>query len=317
MPRNSKESQDDAHDIIVTSKKLNTNYVAEKIINTQESVRFPLRFRKGSLTVEAALILPLFLLVIAPVLKLFSFLEFQAEAFTALQATGRQLSGYYYAAEQLGSGEDDREEEKKELETIIGLGISLVASETVVRSTVLEKIPEDGDFYRDVRGGRDGIHFAGSRYDAEGERIVLEMWYEIRLPLLGETFLPAIHSLQKTSHRVWTGRDLPEKTEEEYVYVTETGKVYHTHLSCGSLSLRVNTVTPEALKTARNEAGEIYRACEICNATASGTLYISVYGNRFHSDRQCAGLKRTILTIPRSEIGDRALCKRCAAKGGS
>ena len=264
---------------------------------------------KGSLTVETALALPLVLAVLLALLQLITASVFQSRLQTAMSRVGRRLSYYYYAVEELKG-----EEERTLLSSLVEGAIFLAASETVIKGLVLDELKGDETAKYLVEGGKDGISFLLSHYDQSEETIYITASYTVRIPFLA--LLPGVPVYQGTAHRVWTGRAMQESTEEELVYVTEESKVYHTHLSCGSLSLQVKEILKAALSSARNSSGEIYRACEFCGNGSGDRVYISVYGNRYHYDRNCSGLKRTVSTIPKSQIGDRTLCKRCAKKSG-
>ena len=47
---------------------------------------------------------------------------------------------------------------------------------------------------------------------------------------------------------MWNGYEIPEPEDEEYIYVTENGRVYHTNRECTHIRLSVRVVeTAEAL----------------------------------------------------------------------
>lgn len=256
---------------------------------------------------ETALSLPLILTVLLALLQFIGASVFQAKLQCAMGSVGRRLSYYYYAVEELKG-----EEERSIVSSLVEGVVFLAASETVIKGLVMEELEGEKSPDQLVEGGRNGISFALSHYDSQSETIYLTASYRIRIPFL--EMIPGIQMYQGTAHRIWTGRPMQEGTSEELVYVTEDSKVYHSHLSCGSLSLRVKEIPKENLKEARNSSGEIYRPCEFCGSGSGERVFISVYGNRYHFDRNCSGLKRTVSTIPLSEVGDRTLCKRCAKK---
>ena len=102
-------------------------------------------------------------------------------------------------------------------------------------------------------------------------------------------------------------------SRETYVYVTPDGSVYHLYADCTHLDLSIQKVTVGMAKTAKNEYGERYKKCELCNETAESMLYITSDGNRYHSRRNCSGLKRTIRQVLLEEVGNRRCCIRCAS----
>ena len=61
----------------------------------------------------------------------------------------------------------------------------------------------------------------------------------------------------------------------------------------------------------RNVYREKYHPCEICGKKASGTVYITTDGNRYHSTLECSGLKRTVHKKELGDVGDLRPCSRC------
>ena len=114
----------------------------------------------------------------------------------------------------------------------------------------------------------------------------------------------------------WTGYDVTEieewKQQEQVVYITEYGKVYHKNRSCSYLALSIQVTNTVSVKDKRNEAGEQYLPCEYCKDDGIITVvYITSYGNRYHTTAKSQGLKRTVTKIPFSEIKEETPCKKC------
>lgn len=109
----------------------------------------------------------------------------------------------------------------------------------------------------------------------------------------------------------------PTPTEtDEIVLITETGYVYHRTYSCPNLKVKPVLVYFSTVSSKRNESGGKYYPCEHC---VKGNLslfecYITPDGDRYHSKKDCSGLKRTIFEVHLSEVGNRRECKRCRKK---
>ena len=97
------------------------------------------------------------------------------------------------------------------------------------------------------------------------------------------------------------------------VYVTVSGSVYHKKLNCSHLNLSVTKVSGGNVSSRRNENGEKYHACESCSRgqAPGSTVYITKSGNRYHNDKNCSGLKRSVRLVKESEAGNLHACKRC------
>lgn len=102
---------------------------------------------------------------------------------------------------------------------------------------------------------------------------------------------------------------------EQDVYITETGRVYHTSLSCTYLKLSISRLKFNDIGQLRNEGGGKYKPCEKCckenQPVGKADVWITNFGDRYHIVRSCSGLKRTIKKIKLSEAGSRTLCSKC------
>jgi len=116
-------------------------------------------------------------------------------------------------------------------------------------------------------------------------------------------------------YRKWTGYDVlagnDTSKEEEYVYITEYGNVYHRNRGCNHLNITVNVVACEEINSKRNNSKEKYKPCELCGGKGTGLLFITPEGNKYHCSADCSGLKRTVKTVRLSEVGGRGPCSEC------
>ena len=94
-----------------------------------------------------------------------------------------------------------------------------------------------------------------------------------------------------------------DSSNDEYVYVAETGGVYHTNMNCTYITVRIVDKNDVSL------AGKSY--CRHCiNHHASGR-YVTVSGSRIHKDINCSSLKRTVHMVRKSELDGLPLCSKC------
>ena len=145
----------------------------------------------------------------------------------------------------------------------------------------------------------------------------------IRLQKVIEAESPVgLLSLSKYKLRVqcvvkpWTGYDViggkKRLEEDSIVYMTEHGSVYHKNRACTHLALSIQAVASYGLSERMNEYGECYKICEYCGKNGIVTIvYITSYGNKYHTTIKCPGLKRTIKAIPLSQVKGVNPCKKC------
>lgn len=114
----------------------------------------------------------------------------------------------------------------------------------------------------------------------------------------------------------WTGYDVTKgkdrEEEEQIVYMTEYGSVYHKNRSCTHLSLSIQAVSSLEVKSKRNESGGCYYPCEYCDEEGIFTVFfITFYGDRYHTTTKCRGLKRSVRSLPISEVEGVKACSKC------
>ena len=245
------------------------------------------------LTVEAALVIPLFLLGICTLLGIIDLYRVQALVKTSLHQSAQEL-GMYASVESGDSG----------VNTPTG-----VLSSGVCIAYAKAHLPELGD------GA--AVSLIGSRY--ENHKIQLKATVLYQLPF---SILP-VSKLKVTNSSVvhaWTGYD-PKNTDNEgtdggeMVYVTEYESVYHTSESCTHLDLSVHRGTKTQVEQKRNEYGGKYHACERCGGD-SALVYYTEKGDCYHSQASCSGLKRTVRLVKKSEIQAYIQCERCRENAG-
>ena len=163
-----------------------------------------------------------------------------------------------------------------------------------------------------VLGGSKGVRCDGSRISPRTGIGEIKVTYEVRLPfpMFGT---PPIKYQEKMRIKAWVGYEKPGfgTNNEETVYITETGMVYHKNYQCTYLELSIHTVLPEEIDNLRNNSGGKYYPCEHCMRNGSKGVYITDTGNRYHSSLSCSGLKRTVYAVPMSEVVGKGACSRC------
>lgn len=286
----------------LTGKKLRK--VVKKLSPQKYSIKQGIRAfffapLQAALTVEAAIVVPIFLFFMIGVMQYGNVMETAVRFGTSLAETGKTMAMAAYVSRYGGDAGSAAE---------LAVG---ALSAVYAHSTVMDQA---GD-----TSAVKNANLALSSFLKEDESIDLILTYQMRSPF-AMVRLPGTFFIQRAKVRAWTGRIPPKKgdgsgedeTAKEMVYVTATGKVYHDDPDCTHLKLSVRAVDVEALGTVRNHNGGIYHACEKCGDGPHGsTVYITEEGNRYHSTLGCSGLKRTVRQITKEEAGNLRACTKC------
>ena len=256
--------------------------------------------RKGSLAVEASLILPLFLFFFLNLISILQLLSCYSRIEAALHQVARKWALYACAGEkEKGTGR------------LLSLALLPEELEKGIGKAYLDGSP--------VQNGKRGLQCYLSQVPDEEEVIDLVVCYRVTpvfaLPGFGE-----FKMVNRCRIRAWTGYDTAgkENTEtgtEELVYVTENGEVYHRDRQCTHLKLSISRAGEEELSGLRNQDGRRYIMCEKCGDDKKREFYyIADQGECYHTSLGCSGLKRRIMAVPISQVTGMGGCSRCCLR---
>lgn len=268
-------------------KTLSGNNQKKKNKNDSDhSEAYPYTCPKASMTVEAAVTLPLFVGFMVFLMFYFRIMQVQLGVEQAMAYTARIT-----AASTRETGEQISKAKARLLFT---------------GALKREKVP-----LKYVDGGMAGISV--SKSDFTEKEIIFRTSYKMTLPV--GFFGKLTHEVrQEVSARKWTGwiaQDNPE-ADGTYVYVTETGRAYHKSRDCAYLDLSIHRISSSDLKRKRNKNGERYRKCSsCCKKGREAAYYITDYGVLYHGSISCKNLKRTVYLIPIEKVGKRHGCGKC------
>lgn len=240
--------------------------------------------QKASLTIEAAVVIPITIGVLACILFLFRMIQVQVAIEECLMYVGRNLA----------------------VESCI-----LDSEETMFLTAemqLLDALDEHKLVEQYVRYGRYGVSLGKSKF--EGENITLCAEYEMKLSVRFFE-IDGIQMSSVNQFRKWKGSNA-EGELFEYVYVTESGRVYHQNLNCRVLDLSVSSIPLFEVKAIRGSDGQKYYPCELCLIQMdTDVVFYTNYGTRYHGDISCSALKRTVKKILKTESGNKKACSFC------
>ncbi|MEG1846851.1 MAG: hypothetical protein RRX92_01295 [Lachnospiraceae bacterium] len=261
--------------------------------------------KQGSITVEASLVLPLFLFAVVNLLSMLDILRLQSNMEATLHQIAKPMAVYAYAYDKMSPVEQPLLE---------GIG-SAVLSTTYLKEKVIQEAGKSYIASSPISGGVKGISCLHSKI-MQKDMIDIVADYKVHsaMPIMG---LGQMKMANRCRMRAWTGYDNTNAGEsgrlaESMVYVTESGSVYHSNRNCTHLTLSIQSASYHHIEKYRNQEGEKYHACESCGKETPGAVvYITGQGNRYHTSLHCSGIKRTVRLIPLSQVGGKGPCSRC------
>ena len=244
----------------------------------------------ASMTMEAAFIIPLFVFFTIALIHVINIVGFENRVNEAMYNAVRQCSVAEYVKEGTGNA-------------------------AIAHGLAIKDLCDPADTVG-VRGKAAGLIFL--RSDSDGENIDYILDYVVKSPA-GFLGIRDITCSQKLSVRKWIGNDDSngdrqgaENEKSEIVYITESGTVYHRDRECTHLRLSITAVSINDVENMRNNSQGKYYKCEKCHEpVGNGTVYITNTGDRYHSSKNCSGLKRGILSVLLKDIPEMPPCSRC------
>lgn len=279
---------------------------------------------KASLTVEASLVLPLFLFLFICLLYFIQIMTLQELLQEAITETGLGMAKAAYVYSDFQDIEDAKAADSSIFDEAIQIGLQeltgAVINNLVLRYAVGSRLNIDDINNSFIVGGYDGIRFEGSKVLQGNDDIDIVIRYRVSLPI--KIFgLYEMDMIQRVRLRGWSGYQLTplytiveeNDNEEAVVYITESGTVYHIKRECSHISLSIEAISGKPTWQ-RNKNGGKYYPCVACcldSAPDLGAYYITSYGDRYHRNKDCSKIKRTVREVPLSEVGGKSRCKRC------
>ena len=270
---------------------------------------------RASITVEAALVMPLFILAVVSLMQIMIFINIQMKVQSALYHQSMKVAGYSFLVESIEECLPDElaADDYKTAVNIVENGIT----EVLVKYMVVEELGEE--FFRTpwIDGGKSGIEVIFSLNPAD-RNIDVALRYELKLMynIFGINNIPVI---ARAVISRWSGVTRIEQSDEgvaedtNCVYITKNGTVYHIYKDCTYLSIKLTRVKYGEIGGKRNSSGGKYYPCSVCckNKTVMEYIYISKYGECYHSDNKCKKIYHNITEASPEEVKDRTLCSKC------
>ncbi len=237
---------------------------------------------KGSATLEAALVMPLFIFAILVLFHGIRLRMTEAIIYEAASETVEYMAELSYLEE---------------------------CNYLVPKMRIGEYVDNKGLVESYIADGLDGISFLGSEYLDEDGYVSLRVSYqvEINVPFIGDLSGERSYIIRQKAYK-GIGNDQVEgqlSDSDVYVYITDNREAYHTTRACTHLDL---SITPMAINKAKEKG---YTLCEFCQDVGGNSVLVTSYGNRYHTTTDCSGLRRTVYRVKKSQVEELGECMRC------
>ena len=240
------------------------------------------RKNKGSITVEASLVVPLFLFFLLTMVKFYGMILAEAGIHQALAEAAGYTAQYSY------------------LEQAIKKTPAFQAGNTgILLSQFRDYIGDNLFVEANVVGGKNGIILSKEQDTANTKIFYAKADYclGIEVPFLGTYRMKRRNVIRQ---KAFLGFDADEEVDY-YVFITPNQEVYHLRRDCTHLELQVRkTYGTSGLS-----------ACRYCGRARTSSYYIAKDGRVYHCNRGCSGLKRTVSRVRKSEVMGLGPCQRC------
>lgn len=248
----------------------------------------------GSMTLEAALLLPLFLFFFLHLMGYVEMLRLHSKMSFALWNAGNQLTVYSTVTEDLEMDIPD-----------------VAVSYLYVRNSVNGLLGKEYLDTSPIVYGSDGLNYLSADYD--GNCVDIGVTYQVapQMTLFPFSYMRLVN---RYYGRVWDGYDVTGE-DITYVYVTIYGEVWHKTADCTYIFIDIRETQRSNIGSLQNKAGNQYRLCELCeDEDWQASVYYTPQGDCYHKDRKCSSLVRYIRAIEWQENMAYRACSRCVGK---
>ncbi len=280
----SKAYRNDIEDLRASTKN---PLMCKKQISARRTVFAPPISMKGSMTLEATLVLPFFMLFMLSLLSVIDMLRLHASTTWYLHQIGNELSLYSCLL-----GQEETEEDGL-LDAMGDVGFSYI----YIKERLEEKVEFPGESF-----------FTNITILEEG-KISLGFAFQYPLPFaIGGK--DCIWLQCKFDSMSWQGEEA--SLDGQWAYATVSGEVYHLFADCTHINLSVQGIPLVNLEVVEEALGKKLEVCKLCAENKTDMAYITIQQGRYHFDEECGGLKRTIFVMNLENAKKKyKACQRC------
>lgn len=254
---------------------------------------------KASLTLEASIVLPIFVMAIMVLIFYLQAIQMQVQIQKALFNQTVKTAGYAYYLSQA----DMQTEAEQFLET------------EYIKLNIIKELG-DGFFSNGyIINGKNGLLLNLSNIKDEG---VVDVALQYRMQVPFDIFgVGKLNFVARARCRTWDGKysDITG-SQGNLVYVTPYGEVYHRSRECTYITNSINSCYYAVINEKRNLSGGIYYPCKRCAEVNfiidTQPIFYTDYGARYHLTALCANLKNNVFAISEDVAKEKyRACSKC------
>lgn len=272
--------------------------------------------KTGSITVEAALVLPIFVTFVI-ILTFFMQLIYVHEIvqkgldevtqIIAVQANIYDTLGtkesIQTSYERLSS--DDENEIIDDIKSVLVEQVINRLGAALLKTYFINKTENNNFGINIIVDGLDGLDFTESKFLIRNDDVKSVVMYKAK-PIFNLFGVFELNVIQVATSKAWTGYN-QEMPKEDVVYKTKSGTVYHVIRTCSYIHF---TIIKTTFKEIEGQGPCVGCAIDI-EFQENDRVYITKTGDKYHRTLDCSKIKRVIIEINRSDIGNLQPCSRC------
>lgn len=249
---------------------------------------------EGSLTLEASLTLPFFILIMLSVIYFINLISLQTTLQIRLEECARNLNSISCVSD--------------------ATPLSALFTRSLFFTPELEIFCDNAC----IQNGHNGISFFHTQIDSKTGICDLRITYHAFIPFIPGNIIQ-LPLTQRCRFKLFTGNQTGHglTAAPQTVYITSHASVYHTNKYCSYLIKYTDIITQDALPLYEQQTNRHFTLCNACrNLLISKTnpvIYISNTGSTYHYSRDCYYLTSDIFEYNYEDIKNLyPPCSRCS-----
>lgn len=250
--------------------------------------------RRGSVIIEAALLMPLIVVALVSLLSLSQVVQFDAQLVSQCTALNDKIRMAMIAEEEVA------EDYRIGSQWVSQVGIEIALDNALVKEAGYQK---------------EALKVSSCLIDAKG--LTYQVTYDMPLPIsiMGQESVQLSHrffvqTLSGAMNNAFVTLDGNQEPDKDMVMVTETGTKYHQDPKCRYIHIVARPVPLASLDKS-------YRLCKRClkkrGEQSVSTVYLTKSSHIYHYESTCTAIHRTITYLSLKEAKARGYtpCSLC------